>query len=230
MISAIIPVYKETQQQIGDLIVHLSGFENISQIIITATDQDPDFSQIQSFIKTQHQQVKFAVASPAGRAIQMNSGAESSNQQNLLFLHCDTRLPDQADKLIIESLNQNQWGRFDLKFDDNRWIFQIIAWFINKRSRLTQISTGDQAIFVKWALFERLGGFPDQVLMEDIEFSKRAKQESEPAYINERVITSARRWQREGITKTVVLMWWLRLLYWLGASPDRLAKMYRQIR
>ncbi len=230
MISAITPVYRESIDQINAVIAHLSEFNNISEIIIAATQQDPDFKEIESWFATQIEPVKLVVTQQAGRAAQMNQAAEVAKSDYLVFLHCDTRLPDNADKLIIELLSKRQWGRFNVQLDDNKWMFQLISWFINKRSRLTQISTGDQAIFTQRLFFERLGGFPNQALMEDVEFSKRAKQKSEPAFIHDPVITSARRWQKGGIVRTILLMWWLRALYWLGVSPDRLAKVYRQIR
>ncbi len=226
----ITPVFRESIAQIAALVEHLSGFDNICEIIIVASQQDPDFLDIQSFANRELGQIEFIAGPLTGRAAQMNYGAAFSNGEHLLFLHCDTRLPQDADNLILQALSGRQWGRFDVRLDDDRFVFKVIAWFINQRSRLSKISTGDQAIFVNRDYFKELNGYPDQALMEDIEFSKRAKRKSNPAFINEPAITSARRWQQDGIIKTVLLMWWLRALYWLGVSPERLAKMYRQIR
>ena len=159
----------------------------------------------------------------------MNHAAKSVNSRVLLFLHADTRLPKQADQLILASVN-NAWGRFDVRLDDDGWMYRMIAFFMNVRSRLTSICTGDQAIFVTTDLFRQLNGFPQQPLMEDIEFSKQAKKHYPPVNLNAKVITSARRWQKKGVVKTILLMWWLRGLYAIGVSPDRLSVMYKHIR
>jgi len=118
-------------------------------------------------------------------------------------------------------------GRFDVRLSGRQPAFRVIEFFINLRSRLTRIATGDQAIFVRRSVFERLGGFPEQPLMEDVEFSRRLKREGRIACLRERVVTSSRRWERHGIARTVWLMWSLRLGYWLGADPERLRRWYR---
>jgi len=232
VIAAIAPVYQESPQAIQSLIEHLTSFENICEIVIVATRQDSSLTAVTSLFSnlTDQNQIKLVVSESAGRATQMNAGANSTTASVLLFVHSDTFLPARADKLIIESLCTYKWGRFDVQLDDTGFSFKIISWFMNKRSRLSGISTGDQAIFCNRELFEELDGYPQQPLMEDIEFCKRAKKQGPPALINASVVTSARRWKKAGMVKTVLLMWWLRALYWLGVKPEKLAMMYRQVR
>lgn len=164
---------------------------------------------------------------PRGRAAQMNAGASVARGDVLLFLHADTKLPENADALIRNGLAQSGrvWGRFDVRFDHDG-ILPLIAVMMNLRSRLTGIATGDQAIFVTRAAFDAIGGFPAQPLMEDIALSSRIRRISRPAYIRTRVTTSARRWRKQGILRTVFLMWRLRLAYFLGADPAYLARQY----
>jgi rSAM/selenodomain-associated transferase 2 len=167
------------------------------------------------------------LTAPRGRAAQMNAGASVAHGDIFLFLHADTKMPANADALIREGLAQSGrvWGRFDVRFDQGR-VMPLIAIMMNLRSRLTGIATGDQAIFVTRAAFDKIGGFPAQPLMEDIAFSARVRRISRPAYIRARVTTSARRWRKQGILRTVFLMWRLRLAYFLGADPARLARQY----
>ena len=157
------------------------------------------------------------VAAPRGRARQMNAGAGVAGGHALLFLHADTRLPANADRLIFHSLKKHLWGRFDVAIDGRSPLLAVVAFFMNLRSRLTGIATGDQAIFVRRDAFP---GFPEIALMEDVAFSKAMKRRTPPACLRERVSTSGRRWERNGVVRTVILMWRLRLAYFLGASPD----------
>ncbi len=160
---------------------------------------------------------------PRGRAAQMNAGAAVASGQALLFLHADTRLPAEADRLVRDALQAHAWGRFDVSIDSDDPRLAVIAYFINRRSRLTGIATGDQAIFVRRDAFP---GFPPIALMEDVAFSRLMKQVSPPACVAARAVTSARRWERHGIARTVMLMWRLRYDYWRGADPDDLARRY----
>jgi rSAM/selenodomain-associated transferase 2 len=168
------------------------------------------------------------VSAARGRAVQMNAGAEQASGEVLVFLHADTRLPPGADTLIEQALADPQvWGRFDVRIDGKPRLLRVIAAFMNMRSRATGIATGDQAMFMTRAAFDAVGGFPVQALMEDIEMSKRLRALSRPACLRARVVTSGRRWESRGVWRTVLLMWRLRLAYWRGAAPDRLAEMYR---
>jgi rSAM/selenodomain-associated transferase 2 len=167
------------------------------------------------------------ILSSRGRGRQMNAGAAQANAEILLFLHADTRLPEQAIDWITQAVAQGyQWGRFDVAFDSPKPVFKLIAFMMNQRSRLTGIATGDQTLFMTRAAFTAVGGFPEIALMEDIAISRQLKKLGKPACIKDKVVTAARRWQQHGIGKTIVLMWWLRLAYFLGADPDDLAERY----
>jgi rSAM/selenodomain-associated transferase 2 len=168
-----------------------------------------------------------AFVAPCGRAAQMNAGAAACPADVLLFLHADTALPEHADALVRRAtLGPFAWGRFDVRIDSTRPIFRVVEALMNCRSRWTGIATGDQALFVRHDLFRSLGGFPDIPLMEDIALSRMLKRRGPPACLNERVTTSARRWEQHGVWRTILLMWRLRLAYFLGADPKRLAIRY----
>lgn len=168
------------------------------------------------------------VDSAPGRAVQMNAGARATSAPNLLFLHADTRLPADGAALALAALSQGAlWGRFDVRIKGRARMLPVIATLINWRSRLTGIATGDQAIFVSRAGFEALGGFAAIPLMEDIELSRRLRVIKRPACLQARVQTSGRRWDTRGVWRTILLMWRLRLAYWLGVAPERLARAYR---
>ncbi|TAN52273.1 MAG: glycosyltransferase [Methylococcaceae bacterium] len=165
----------------------------------------------------------------SGRARQMNAAAAMALGEVLLFLHADTRLPEQADGLVLDGLGAGDrlWGRFDVRIAGRSWLLRVVAFCMNRRSRWTGIATGDQALFVRRETFQALGGFPDQPLMEDIELSQRLCRLGPPLCLRARVVTSGRRWETRGVWRTIWLMWRLRWLYWRGVSVDRLAEEYR---
>jgi rSAM/selenodomain-associated transferase 2 len=160
----------------------------------------------------------------------MNAGADLSTGEILLFLHVDTFLPNNADRLIIEEMNGGGrlWGRFDLKLSGKRPLLRAIEFLMNWRSRLSCIATGDQGIFVKRDLFEKIGGFPEIDLMEDIALCKMLKKYGRPLCLRQRIIASSRRWEEKGLFRTVLLMWFLRCAYFFKADPKRLVKLYYQ--
>ncbi len=168
-----------------------------------------------------------AFLGPRGRAAQMNAGAAACPADVLLFLHADTVLPECADALVRRAtLGPFAWGRFDAHIDSARPLLHVVEAMMNRRSRWTGIATGDQAMFVRHDLFRSVGGFPEIALMEDIALSRLLKRHGPPACLSERVTTSARRWERHGIWRTILLMWRLRAAYFLGADPTRLAMRY----
>jgi len=168
------------------------------------------------------------VLASRGRALQMNAGAEQASGDVLLFLHADTRVPADADHVMLKGLERSGrvWGRFDVKIDGRSPVLLVVAWFMNLRSRLTGIATGDQATFVRRSAFQAVGGFPAIALMEDIALCKQLKRVSRPLCLRERVITSGRRWEKKGVLSTIILMWHLRLAYFFGADPKELARQY----
>jgi len=169
------------------------------------------------------------IAASAGRAAQMNAGARAAAGDVFLFLHADSRLPEEADRQVLQGLADGgfAWGRFDVRIAGSHPLLRVVEAMMNLRSRLTHICTGDQAIFVRREAFDAVGGYPGQELMEDIAISARLRRVSAPLCLRARCLTSARRWENQGVLRTVVLMWWLRLQYALGAAPGRLARGYR---
>ncbi len=168
------------------------------------------------------------VSAPRGRSSQLNAGAARARSEVLLFLHADTLLPPGADTLIQQALSRGfVWGRFDVTINGQPRMLRVVAAMMNLRSRWTGIATGDQALFVRRDVFDAVGGFPQQPLMEDIEICRRLRLQGRPACVRDRVVTSGRRWEQRGVWRTIVLMWWLRWRYWRGASPAELAKAYR---
>jgi rSAM/selenodomain-associated transferase 2 len=175
------------------------------------------------------------ILAPRGRALQMNAGArceEARGADVLLFLHADVRLPPQADRLIFRALSKGnaRWGRFDVRLQGRSFGLGLVGSLMNLRSRATGICTGDQAIFVEQGAFLALEGFAPIALMEDVEFCRRARQLSAPAALRPPVIVSARRWDQAGLWRTMLLMGWLRLAFFLGADPQSLARRYRNAR
>ena len=166
------------------------------------------------------------IAVSRGRGAAMNAAVAHAAGDALLFLHADTELPGDADRLVMSALAHRVWGRFDLRIAGRHPLLAIVARAINWRSRLTGIATGDQAIFVTRQAFLAVGGFPNLPLMEDIAISGRLKRLSRPFCIATPVVTSGRRWEHYGVIRTIVLMWRLRLAYYLGVAPARLAQRY----
>lgn len=172
------------------------------------------------------------LSAPQGRARQMNAGARVATGDVLLFVHADTRIPHGFPALLDQALRDPRvvGGRFDVCLDAEGWLFRLIENSMNIRSRLTQISTGDQAIFVQRQIFQSVGGYPDLELMEDLELSRKLKRIGKIACLRTQVTTSARRWQRDGVAKTIMRMWMLRLCHFLGVPSERLRAFYADTR
>lgn len=163
-----------------------------------------------------------------GRSLQMNAGAAVARHGILLFLHVDSRLPPRADHLIHAALARGDgaWGWFPVRLDNRGRPYRIIGSCMNLRARLTYVCTGDQALFVRRELFDQVGGFPELALMEDVALSKRLRRKSTPGLVERSVRVATRGWEKRGLVHTTLLMWWLRLLFFAGVSPDRLVKLY----
>ena len=222
-LSIIIPMLNEAAQ-LPDLFAHLMPMQRAGcEIIFTdggSRDGSAYLAEVAGFT---------VVNAPCGRAVQMNAGAAIATGGVLLFLHADTRLPHGALHHIAQALQDgvHQWGRFDVCITGRAFMLRVVAQMMNWRSCLSGIATGDQAMFVRRAVFEQLRGFPEQPLMEDIELSKHLKEISRPACLTQCVTTSGRRWETRGIWRTILLMWRLRWDYWRGVDAQTLAGLYR---
>ena len=222
-LSIIIPVYNEAANIIATLRrLQNYRFQGHEVIVVDGGSRDNSFDCAVGLVD------KLLMSRP-GRAMQMNIGAEQASGEVLVFLHADTELPPLANTLIAEAINKKQqWGRFNVRLSGQHRFFRIIETMMNWRSCLTGIATGDQVIFVRRNVFQQAGGYPEIKLMEDIELSKKLKAFSKPACIKQRVTTSSRRWEQNGMMKTVLLMWQLRLLHFFGVAPDKLYSRYYQ--
>jgi len=221
-ISAIVPTLNEASQ-IGATLDALAPLRARGHEVIVVDGGSTDATAALATGKADR-----VITAPRGRASQMNAGARIASADVLLFVHADTRLPEEADRAIARGLEQDGrvWGRFDIRIESRHPLLGIVGKAMNFRSRLSGIATGDQAMFMRRTEFEAIGGFPHVALMEDVAMSRLLKRRSRPACLGDRVVTSARRWESKGVLRTIALMWWLRWRFFLGASPDRLARSY----
>ena len=221
-LSIIMPVLDEAAA-IADALSALSPLRQggVEVIVVDGGSRDRTAEIAQA-------QADLVIAAPRGRAAQMNAGAAMAQGDVLLFLHADTRLPADADRLVGAGLDRSGrvWGRFDAVIAGENPLLRVVAFMMNLRSRASGIATGDQAMFVTADAFRAVGGFPDIAVMEDIALSRALKRQSAPLCLADRVVTSGRRWERHGVLRTILLMWRLRLAYAMGAAPDRLARQY----
>ena len=223
LLAIIIPTLNEAEH-IADTLQALRALALDATIIVADGGSEDDTCQAAQSL------ADLIIQTQAGRAHQMNAGAFSIDQpvQYLLFLHADTRLTQDAARQLESALmSEAVWGRFDVQITGTSWMLPIVARLMNWRSRLTGIATGDQAIFVRRDVFDSIGGFARQPLMEDIELSKRLLQIARPTCLKGPAITSGRRWESRGVWRTIFLMWRLRYRYWRGESADDLARQYR---
>jgi rSAM/selenodomain-associated transferase 2 len=221
-LSIIIPVLEEARSIAATLEALRPAREaGVEVVVVDGGSRDGTIAAAQPLADA-------VLRSARGRAVQMNAGARAAEGEVLLFLHADTVLPPDAVGTLLDSLQRTQraWGRFDVAIAGADPLLAIIALFMNARSRLTGIATGDQAMFVRRDAFARVGGFPEIPLMEDVALSKALRRVSRPLCLRPRVLTSGRRWERQGTLRTVWLMWRLRLEFALGADPHRLARRY----
>jgi rSAM/selenodomain-associated transferase 2 len=226
LLSIIVPVLDEAAG-IAETLIALAPFRQRGVEVIVADGGSGDDTVALARPLADH-----VLSAPRGRAAQMNAGAAAASGDVLLFLHADTVLPDDADGLVLYGLADTGriWGRFDVEIEGRNPLLALVAGMMNWRSQITGIATGDQAMFMTRDAFNAAGGFPDIALMEDIALSKKLKRAGRPLCLAARIRTSARRWTRNGTIRTIVLMWRLRLAYWLGADPAALAQRYGDVR
>jgi rSAM/selenodomain-associated transferase 2 len=219
-LSIIVPVLNEAQH-IAHALIQLAPLRaRGAQVIVVDGGSSDDTRLLAAPL------ADLVLGSARGRAAQMNAGAAAARGDALLFLHADTTLPIDADALIATALCDHDWGRFDVAIAGTHPMLPLTAAMMNLRSRNTGIATGDQAIFMRRASFDRVGGYATIPLMEDIDISKRLKRIGAPACLRARVTTSGRRWEQHGVWRTIFLMWRLRLAFFLGADPHALALAY----
>ena len=223
-ISIIIPVLNEAGT-ISSFMQNVTGLRGIHEVIVVdggSSDGTPDIAR------------KYAkvIDGPKGRSFQMNAGAATADGDIFLFLHADTDLPLNAAETIEKSLSDASviGGRFRVRLDNQGWRYRIVGWSINVRDCVVRGFTGDQAIFVRRDVFNRLGGYLPLPIMEDLEFGRRMCREGKVARLSEYVTTSARRWENGGVFKTVFLMWRLRLLYFMKFPSSTLQHWYGDAR
>lgn len=228
-VSVIVPLLNEIER-LPELHQHLQKLNFAEAIFVDGGSDDGSWQWLQ---KNSHFK---NIQSQPGRARQMNAGAKEALGDCLLFLHADSNLPKEVSQELGCAFAQGyKWGRFDLQFIEQDWRMKLIAFFINMRSRLTSISTGDQALFIDSQLFQQAGGYADIPLMEDVELCRRLIAYEKTAYRKPycsklKVTTSSRRWLTNGVLKTVLQMWWFRFAYFIGVSPTTLAARYKNIR
>ncbi len=228
-LSIVVPVLNE-QRRLADLVANLNevGAEQI--VIVDGGSDDGTLQWLEKHCHAVNTELVLLQA-PKGRASQMNHGAAVCSGDVLVFLHADTKLPKNAKQdILLARRRQVLWGRFDISFTTNSFVMSAIAFFINMRSRLTAIATGDQAIFIDTNLFKLIGGFAEIPLMEDVVICKQLKKHCQPYCSKMKALTSARRWQNNGVIKTVLKMWFYRAAFFLGMSAERLARSYHNIR
>jgi len=223
-ISVIVPVYNE-HQQLSVLVPVLNQLSQCTYEVIVVDGGSVDGTQ-----KTLTDAGFKPMLSDAGRAAQMNYGADIAKGDFLWFVHADTQFIDHVSK-YIDAIHESKksWGRFNVRLSGEQKIFRIIEWLINKRSAWTGIATGDQGIFVQYSLFKQIGRYDDISIMEDVSICKKLKKIILPEVISSPVlITSSRRWEHQGIFKTILRMWKMRWLYFRGVSTDKLHRLYHK--
>ena len=226
-ISAIVPVRNEQPATLDNLCALNNQAGLIEVIVIDVSDDSSTINKLNQ-LQDQSASVRVVRAHTMGRSFQMNQGETHARGTILWFIHADTRVPQQAGQLILDSVSAARpWGRFDVQFNTTSMLMKMVAFTMNLRSGLTGICTGDQAIFVARDVFCQSGAFPEIAIMEDIALSRTLRRKAGPIRLRVPVVTSARRWESHGYLWTIFQMGLMRFLYWIGVSPKTLNKLYR---
>jgi rSAM/selenodomain-associated transferase 2 len=221
-ISVIVPVRNEAAS-IANTLAGLREPEVLEILVVDGGSQDGTVELARSLADR-------VIEAPAGRARQMNAGAAMARGDLLLFLHADSTPPRGFAAAIVEACAGAIGGRFDVALDASGTAYRVIEAAINLRSRWSGLFTGDQGLFIRRDVFDALGGYPDQPLLEDLALAQAMKRCGRSVALRLRLRTSARRWQRHGVVRTVLLMWWIRALYCLGVAPERIERLYLEVR
>ncbi len=226
-LSAIVPVRNENPAMLDNLAV-LAQHKGMTEIIVVDVSDRYDTINKLDELQQCFEVLRVIKGETQGRAHQMNQGVAQAKGSIVWFIHADTQVPDGAPTQILDTVSPTQpWGRFDVQFSNSSNLMKLVAFAMNLRSAVSGICTGDQAIFISRDLFRNLGGFPEIPIMEDVALTQRLKRHSRALRIRQPVTTSARRWETHGYIKTILQMWLIRFLYWVGVSPHALSRMYQ---
>ncbi|KZX83424.1 hypothetical protein A3715_04810 [Oleiphilus sp. HI0009] len=225
-LSVVIPVHNEQDSIIRSVSSLLDNLGNNLHelVVVDAASTDDTRARFESL---QLSKARYLMSDRPGRAYQMNFGAKHASGDILMFVHADTTIELFNDQQLKDfSRSDCSWGYGSLEFDNHAPHFRFLSFMIRWRSGLSSICTGDQTQVIKKSVFEALGGFPEQILMEDVEISIRLKERSKPQQFTFRSITSARKWETEGFVKTILNMWRWRFSYWIFRDADKIARQY----
>ena len=224
-LSVIVPMLNEAASIVRTLEAIRAGAPDAEIIVVDGGSSDGSVQLARS-------RCNVVITGSRGRARQMNAGAAKASGDALVFVHADTIVPTTFAHDIENAFDTSRivGGRFDIRLDDDHPLCVLIGFLISLRSQISRTGTGDQAIFVRHAIFDQIGGFPDFPICEDLDFARRMKRLGPIACLRSKVTTSARRWRKGGIMHTVIRMWTIRALYLAGVSPTRLARMYSDVR
>ena len=218
-VSVVIPVLNDAAC-LARLLADLRAEPQLQLVVVDGGSEDDTFAVAQA-------QADLALRAPRGRAEQMRAGVAKAAHPWLWFLHADTRVPQSVVSAFAAGIAESPaWGWCDVRLAGGAWPLRVIETAMNWRSALTGVTTGDQGIFAHRSLLAAAGGIPAQELMEDVELCRRLRRLASPHRVRQPISTSSRRWERDGIARTVVLMWALRLRYFLGANTGALARRY----
>ena len=223
MISVIIPVLNEEKILENTLVQLQPELEGHELIVVDGGSTDNTFSIAEKYGKV--------ISSERGRAKQLNAGGNAANGDILIFLHADIWLEKGAFKAVESTLSSGfVGGGFLQKIDGKNYLYRVIETTADMRGKYLKVFYGDSGIFIRRVDFQRIGGFPDVPIMEEMGFSKELRRLGKTTMINPHIHISARRWERNGIVRTTAKNWLITLFYYMGFSLDRLAKLYRNIR
>ena len=226
-ITAIVPVRNEHPDTLDNLSALVNRKYLQEVIVVDCSDLGSTIEKLNQ-LQERCDSLRVIRAETPGRACQMNQGEKHATGDVLWFVHADTKVPQGAGKFIIDSISADRpWGRFDVRFSNSSGLMKLVAFTMNLRSELTGVCTGDQAIFVTRDLFRQLGGFPEIAIMEDVALTRKLKRHARTIRVRTPVVTSARRWESRGYFWTIFQMWMMRFLFWVGVSPQTLARLYR---